>query len=297
MELQQLRYVLAVAETRNFTRAAERCHIVQSAMSHQIKALEHELGVQLFARTSRRVELTDAGAAFLPSAQASLDAADRAVAEAAAATGRIRGTVTIGAIPTVTAVDVPAVLGQFHRAHPAVKIRLLGGGSDEFVAAIRSGGMDVAVLGLPSGQPPRGVCSRELIRENLVAVVGAQHRLSGHGSIRLADLDGEPFVDFPVDTPGRVQSDIAFRDAGLTREVAFEAVDTTFMLEVVRQGLAVALLSRDTVPEGDHLRILDVSDGPSRIQHLAWSDFNPSPAATALVAMLTERHHDLFITR
>lgn len=66
MELQQLRYVLAVAETRNFTRAAERCHIVQSAMSHQIKALEHELGMQLFARTSRRVELTDAGAAFLP---------------------------------------------------------------------------------------------------------------------------------------------------------------------------------------------------------------------------------------
>lgn len=297
MELQQLRYVLAVAETRNFTRAAERCHIVQSAMSHQIKVLEHELGVQLFARTSRRVELTDAGAAFLPSAQASLDAADRAAADAAAATGRIRGTVTIGVIPTVTAIDVPAVLGRFHQAHPAVKIRLLGGSSDEFIAAIRSGGMDVAVLGLPAGQPPRGVRSQELVREDLVAVVSATHRLAGRDNIALADLDGEAFVDFPVDSPGRAQSDVAFRDAGLAREVAFEAVDTSFMLEVVRQGLAVALLSRDTVPEGDHLQILAVTDGPSRIQYLAWSDFNPGPAATALVAMLTDRHHDLFITR
>ena len=297
MELQQLRYVLAVAETRNFTRAAERCHIVQSAMSHQIKALEHELGVQLFARTSRRVELTDAGAAFLPSAQASLEAADRAVAEAAAATGQIRGTVTIGVIPTVTAIDVPAVLGRFHQAHPAVKIRLLGGSSDEFIAAIRSGGMDVAVLGLPAGQPPRGVRSQELVREDLVAVVSATHRLAGRDNIALADLDGEAFVDFPVDSPGRAQSDVAFRDAGLTHDVAFEAVDTSFMVEVVRQGLAVALLSRDAIPEDADVHILDVADGPSRIQYLAWSDFNPSPAATALVAMLTDRHHDLFIPR
>ncbi|MEJ6549669.1 LysR family transcriptional regulator [Corynebacterium sp. USCH3] len=297
MELQQLRYVLAVAETRNFTRAAERCHIVQSAMSHQIKALEHELGVQLFARTSRRVELTDAGAAFLPSAQASLDAADRAAADAAAATGRIRGTVTIGVIPTVTAIDVPAVLGRFHQAHPAVKIRLLGGSSDEFIAAIRSGGMDVAVLGLPAGQPPRGVRNQELVREDLVAVVSATHRLAGRGSIALADLDGEAFVDFPVNSPGRAQSDVAFRDAGLTRDVAFEAVDTSFMLEVVRQGLAVALLSRDAVPEGADVHLLGVADGPSRIQYLAWSDFNPGPAATALVEMMTDAHHDLFIRR
>ncbi|WP_145942894.1 LysR family transcriptional regulator [Corynebacterium glyciniphilum] len=297
MELQQLRYVLAVAETRNFTRAAERCHIVQSAMSHQIKSLEHELGVQLFARTSRRVELTDAGAAFLPSAQASLEAADRAAADAAAATGQIRGTVTIGVIPTVTAIDVPAVLGRFHQAHPAVKIRLLGGSSDEFIAAIRSGGMDVAVLGLPAGQPPRGVRSQELVREDLVAVVSATHRLAGRDNIALADLDGEAFVDFPVDSPGRAQSDVAFRDAGLTRDVAFEAVDTSFMVEVVRQGLAVALLSRDAVPEDADVHILDVADGPSRIQYLAWSDFNPSPAATALVAMLTGQHHDLFTPR
>jgi DNA-binding transcriptional LysR family regulator len=288
MELQQLRYVLAVAETRNFTRAAERCHIVQSAMSHQIKTLERELGVPLFARTSRRVELTAAGEAFLPAARESLEAADRAAAEAAAAAGQIRGTVTVGVIPTVTALDVPAVLGRFRRAHPAVRIRLLGGGSDDFIAAIRSGAMDVAVLGLPVGPPPQGVASRELVREDLVAVVGTAHRLAGRDGISLAELDGESFVDFPVGSPGRAQSDMAFRAAGLSRDVAVEAMDTTFMLEVVRQGLAVALLSRNAVPAGTDVVVLEMSDGPSRVQYLAWSDFNPVPAATALVEMMCE---------
>lgn len=80
MDLQQLRYVVAVAETRNFTRAAERCFVVQSALSHRVANLERELGVKLFARTSRRVELTPAGAAFLPAARQALEAAERAVA-------------------------------------------------------------------------------------------------------------------------------------------------------------------------------------------------------------------------
>ncbi len=105
MELQQMRYVVAVAEERNFTRAAERCRVVQSALSHQVKALERELGVRLFARTSRRVELTAAGEAFLPHARASLESAERAIADAASAAGEVRGTLTIGLIPTVTALE------------------------------------------------------------------------------------------------------------------------------------------------------------------------------------------------
>src|SRR5690625_1962324 len=94
MELQQMRYVVAVAEERSFTRAAQRCFVVQSALSHQIKALENELGVTLFARTSRRVAPTAAGEAFLGAAREALAAADRAVAEAGAATGELRGTLT-----------------------------------------------------------------------------------------------------------------------------------------------------------------------------------------------------------
>ncbi|MEW2144905.1 LysR family transcriptional regulator [Micromonospora vinacea] len=99
MEFHQLRYVLAVAEASSFTRAAERCLVVQSALSHQIARLERELGARLFERTSRRVRLTPAGVAFLPAARQCLDASERAAAEVAAAVGEVRGRVTVGLIP------------------------------------------------------------------------------------------------------------------------------------------------------------------------------------------------------
>ena len=287
MELQQLRYVIAVAEEKNFTRAAERCFVVQSSLSHQIKALEHELGVTLFARSSRRVELTAAGDAFLVHARESLDAAERAVSEAAAATGQIRGTLTVGVIPTVTTIDVPAALGEFHRSHPEVRISLRGGGSDTFIAAISAGQMDVAVLGLPDSSPPTGVSTRVLARERLVAVVSTGHPLAGRRRLRLDDLADDVFVDFPEGTPGRMQSDLAFQAAGLRRDVAFEAMSTDLILDLVRQGLVMAMLSPAVIPSGAaDLRTIPVTAGPTRVEYLAWSSFNPSPAAQAFLDTL-----------
>lgn len=278
-----MRYVIAVAEERNFTRAAERCFVVQSALSHQIKALERELGVTLFARTNRRVELTASGEAFLTSARASLDAAERAVIDAAAATGEIRGTLTIGVIPTVTAINIPAALAAFRQAHPAVQIRLRSGGSNEFITAINDGSMDVAVLGLPETMTPQGVRTHELARERLVAVLSADHTLVGRRRLRLHDLADETFVDFPEGTPGRVPSDLAFQAAGIRREVAFEAMSTNLILDLVRHNLVVALLSPAVIPDDDELLGIPISDGPARIEYLAWSGFNPSPAALAFL--------------
>src|SRR3954469_2293224 len=124
MELQQLRYVVAVAETNSFTRAAERCLVVQSALSHQVARLERELGARLFERTSRRVRLTAAGEAFLPAARPCLDAAHRPRAGVAAAVGEVGGRLTVGVIPTVAAVDIPAVLQDFRRRYPQVRVGL-----------------------------------------------------------------------------------------------------------------------------------------------------------------------------
>lgn len=281
-----MRYVVAIAEEGSFTRAAERCYVVQSSLSHQVKALERELGVRLFARTSRRVELTAAGAAFLPAARASLDAADRAAAEAVAATGRVRGTVTVGLIPTVTALDLPAALRGFRALHPDVRIRMRGGGSDELVAAIVAGEVDVAVLGLPGGTQPRGVAHHVLARERHVAAVGPEHPLAQRKRIALADLADGAFVDFPAGSPGRAQSDLAFAAAGVRREVMFEAMDVRLILGLVSNALAVALLPPGVVPDGAGVFTIPVADGPTRTQHLAWSRLNPSPAATALLRHL-----------
>lgn len=286
MELQQLRYVLAVARTKSFTQAARDCFVVQSALSHQVKVLERELGFTLFARTSRRVELTAAGEAFLPSARACIEAAERAVVEAAAAAGQVRGQLVIGIIPTVTAVDVPAALSRFRAAHPEVGVSVRGGGSTQFIESIRQGEMDVAFLGLPANDPPRGVGNRELRRGRLVAVLPEGHALAKRRRLRLVDLTDEPFADFPAGTPGRAQSDGGFAAAGLRREVAFEAMAVDLMLDLIGAGLAVALLPPGVVPERRGLVTIPVADGPERVEHLAWSDFNPSPAALAFLDVL-----------
>lgn len=274
---------MAIAEEQSFTRAAQRCFVVQSALSRQIKSLESELGVRLFARDSRKVEVTPAGEAFVKQARLCLQAAERAKASAAAACGEIRGSLTIGVIPTVTAVDVAAVLGAFRRSYPEVGVHVRTGGSDEFLRRIAAGQLDVGVLGLAEGVTPRGVQTRELSRERLVAVLPEGHRLAGRRRLRLEDLADEPFVDFPEGSSGREQSDLAFDRASLRREVSLEVNTADLLTGLVRQGLGVALVAPSVAREAPGCVCIPVSDGPVRVEYLAWDSFNPSPAAQAFV--------------
>ncbi|MEW2412839.1 LysR family transcriptional regulator [Streptomyces sp. NPDC046866] len=286
VELQQMRYVVAVAETNSFTRAARRCLVVQSALSHQIARLEKELGARLFERTSRRVRLTAAGAAFLPAARQCLDAAERAAAEVAAAVGEVRGRLAVGLIPTVAAVDVPAVLREFHRRHPKARVSLGVAASDELVERVRQGEIEVAFLGIPVTARPRGVRARELARERLVAVVSPDHPLAGEGSVDLRRLSSEVFVDLPAKTAGRAQSDLAFAAAGLTREVAFEVSNADYLARLVGAGLGVALLPPAYVAGLAGLVTVGVTDAPARAEYVIWGGESPTPAAAAFLALL-----------
>ena len=278
-----MRYTVAIAEEQSFTRAAQRCFVVQSALSRQIKSLESELGVRLFARTSRKVEVTPAGEAFVKQARLCLQAAERAKASAAAACGEIRGSLTIGVIPTVTAVDVAAVLGAFRRSYPEVGVHVRTGGSDEFLRRIAAGQLDVGVLGLAEGVTPRGVQTRELSQERLVAVLSEGHRLAGRRRLRLKDLADEPFVDFPEGSSGREQSDLAFERARLRREGSLEVNTADLLTGLVRQGLGVALVAPSVARQAPGCVCIPVSDSPVRVEYLAWDSFNPSPAAQAFV--------------
>ncbi|GAA3381853.1 LysR family transcriptional regulator [Cryptosporangium minutisporangium] len=284
MELQQLRYVVAVAETRNFTRAAERCHVVQSALSHQIAGLERELGARLFERTSRRVRLTAAGEAFLPAALECLEAADRARSEVAAATGEIRGRLAVGAIPTVAAVNVPVALKDYRLRWPKVHITLTSAGSDDLIERVRRGAVDVAFLGLPLGAEPKGVQSLRLGGGELVAVVAPDHHRT-ETEVDLQSLADEPFIDFRAGAAGRAQSDQAFAAAGIRREVPFEVSSADFLVDLVRQGLGVGLLPAAYVPRFPDLRLIRLRDAPRRVEHLIW-DNRPTPAATAFVELV-----------
>jgi DNA-binding transcriptional LysR family regulator len=287
MELQHLRYVVAVAETASFTRAASRCHVTQSALSHQIAALERELGVRLFARTSRTVRLTEAGEAFLRSARVAVRAADQAREDAAASGGEVVGTLRLGVIPTVTALDVPRLLVSYRAAHPAARVEVREGNSDALVAAVRDGRLDVALLGLREGLEPQGVASRPLSRERLIAVLPPDHELSGARTVSLADLGAATFADFPAGTSGRAQSDAAFAAAGLSRDVAFESDTAAGLLGLVAAGLAVTLLAPGVVRGfRKSVATATVRDGPVRVEHVAWDAVAPRSAARAFLRIV-----------
>ena len=281
-----MRYVLAVAETSSFTRAAERCLVVQSALSHQVARLERELGARLFERTSRRVQLTPAGEAFLPAARQCLDAAERAAAEVAAAVGEVRGRLAVGLIPTVAAVDIPSALRDYRQQYPKVRISLRVGASEDLVEQVKQGTLDVAFLGLPTTAHPQGVAARELARDRLVAVVAPDHPLAEESVVSLRRLSTEIFVDFPAGTAGRIQSDQAFEAAGLDREIAFEVTNADFLARLVGQNLGVAMLPSAFAPHVAGITTIEVSDAPGRVEYIVWSRFSATPAATAFLAVL-----------
>lgn len=282
-----MRYVVAVAETMSFTRAAERCMVVQSALSHQIARLERELGARLFERTSRRVRITPAGEAFLTAARQSLNAAERAVAEVSAAVGEVRGRLAMGLIPTVAAVDIPAALRRYRNQYPDVQLSIRVGASEDLTDQVRQGVIEVAFLGLPPSAQPRGVNARELVRDQLVAVVAPDHELAREPVVDLRRLSTEVFIDLPPNTAGRAQSDEAFAAAGLSREVAFEVTTADFMMaRLVRQGLGIAMLPATYVPQLTGVTTIEVSDAPTRVEYLIWGGVGRTPAATAFLKML-----------
>ncbi|GAU68601.1 putative LysR family transcriptional regulator [Streptomyces sp. NBRC 110611] len=278
--------MVAVAETGGFTRAAERCHVVQSALSHQIARLEKELGARLFHRTSRSVRLTAAGEAFVPVARQALQAAERARAEVAAATGEVRGRLAVGAISTVAAVDLARELGAFRTRYPQVRISLQTEMSDLLIERVREGALDVAFVGLVPGARTAGVRERELARGELVAVVPPDHSLAGREWTTLSRLARETFVDFTAGSTARRQRDEAFLAAGLTSEVGFEVTNVEFLAKLVRAGLGIGMVPEAFAAELPGLRIVRARPAPERTERVVWSALGPSPAALAFLAGL-----------
>lgn len=281
-----MRYVVAVAETGGFTRAAERCRVVQSALSHQIARLEKELGARLFDRTSRSVRLTAAGEAFLPVARQTLQSAERARAEVAAATGEVRGRLAVGAISTVGAVDLARELGDFHARYPQVQISLLMDMTEPLVEKVREGALDVAFIGMVPTARTTGVREKELARGELVAVVPPDHPLAGREWTTLARVARENFVDYMAGSAARRQRDDAFRAAGLDSEVAFEVTSVELLAQLVRSGLGIGMVPQPTASGLPGLRTVRVRPAPERTERVVWSARGPSPAALAFLSAL-----------
>jgi len=253
MELRQLATFVAVAEEGSFTRASERLHVVQSAVSAAVRTLERELGTPLFDRTTHRVELTDAGRALLPEAQATLAAAQAARDAVDQVQGGLRGTVALGILQAVAlyGLDIVRLLAAFRERHPGVELRLRQGSSADMAAQVRDGRLDFAFAALP-GRRHAGLTLTPLGREPMPLAVHAGHRLAGRADVELAALVDEPFADGPPNWGTRLIGDRAFAAAGLQRRVTLEVNDTGTLVELVRHGLAVAFLAPSFIrdPEG-----------------------------------------------
>ena len=285
MNLRQIEFVLAVAEEQNFTRAAERCNTVQSALSHQISKLEDEFGTRLFERTSRRVILTPAGHIFLTHARQVRESTIRLHDEMAAATGVIRGTLTIGTISTLTVADLPQLLATYHQQHPQVDIRVHTGMSDKLLEELREQQSDVAFIGVWPGEPVIGVNAQLLSEEQLVALLPPNHRLATCSKLTLAELANETLVDYPVGSGPRQQTDVAFQAAGINRRVTFEVNHADLIKSLIRQGVAIGLVPSLTAASCDDLITVPVTEAPQRRVYFV-CNCNPTPAAAAFQALV-----------
>ncbi|KAF1038155.1 MAG: HTH-type transcriptional regulator GltC [Herbaspirillum frisingense] len=246
MELRQLRQFVAVAEEKSFTRAAQRCHIVQSALSSSIRLLEEELAAPLFVRTTRHVELTAAGQAFLESARRALGVLEQGASDVADVNAMRRGRLAIGTVQSLPSfVDLPAVLARFHRRHPGVEVRLCQGAAGELNEKVASRQLDMAIL--PIEESGEGLQSHIIACEDLVLACTHAHRLASAKAVTLEQLAGEDFVDFEQGRGTRMLVDRGFAEAGLRRRLAFEVSDLDTLLDLVGHGLGVALLPRDVV--------------------------------------------------
>ena len=189
MELRQLETFVAVAEEMSFSRAAERLHVVQSAVSAGVRTLERELGTPLFARTTHRVELTDAGAALLPEARATLAGARAAREAVEQVRGGLRGRVTLGIMQATAldAVDVVGLLAAFRADHPAVELHVRQAHSAEMAAQVREGRLDFAFLAWSSRRAP-GLTLTPVAREPMMLGVHPGHPLAGRADVELTEL-------------------------------------------------------------------------------------------------------------
>ncbi|MFF9685376.1 LysR family transcriptional regulator [Streptomyces sp. NPDC014623] len=260
MDLRQLEYFVAVAEERNFTRAAERVHISQSGVSAQIRRLERELGAELFDRSSRTAALTVAGKAALEHARAALAAAGavgRAVGEV---TGLIRGRLTVGMVIGCTVTPLFDALAAFHRAHPGVEISLLEDNSDRLVEGVRTGAVDLALIGTPA-PTPEGLDALTIISERLVAAVPDGDPLVRRRRVTLRDLAERPLICMPPGTGLRTLLDRACAAQGLRPVIALQASAADAVADLAARGLGVAVLSTSmAASHGDRLTARTVED-------------------------------------
>jgi LysR family transcriptional regulator, transcription activator of glutamate synthase operon len=244
MELRQLRYLSAVARHGSFTLAAQELHVAQPAVSQQIRRLERELGVELLSRTTRRVLVTEAGEIALARAGRILADVDALRAEIDELHGLLRGTLALGVIPAVGALDPASLLARFRARHPAVDIRLIETTLADTLELLRADRLDVCFAFCVPERAGEGIAGELLFDDELALMVAPGHPLAKRRRVALASLAGEPLVAPITGASLRLALEDALEQAGASVRVSYESNEASTVRALTAQGLGVSVLPR-----------------------------------------------------
>jgi DNA-binding transcriptional LysR family regulator len=288
VELRQLEHFIAVADEQHFTRAAELLHISQSGLSASVRALETELGADLFVRSTRRVELTQVGQAFLLEATRTVASAAAAKNAVAAIRGILRGTLSVGTEQCLGVVNLPKELGAFRKQHPGVEVRLTFDGSTNLLDKLSSGQLDLALIAVCDADV-RGIELVPLWSESFVLLCHPDHRLAGRQVVELSDLVDECLVGFLPEWAARVLTTDAFAALGLKHRVSMEVNDVHTLLDLVGHDLGVAIVPEHFARKRPAtLRAVPVSHPRLQWRVAAALPQKPSTAAATLLRQFSE---------
>jgi LysR family hydrogen peroxide-inducible transcriptional activator len=265
MELRQLRYFCAVAETASFSRAAQQTHVSQPSLSQQIQKLERELGVRLFDRLGRTVRLTEPGRSFLPRARNILHEVDVASSNIQEHATEIGGLVSLGVIPTVAPYFLPRRLAVFSRKYPSVRVNVVEEITPLLLDALRAGRVDVAILALPLTARGHEFVPSAIVSEKLFAALPKRHALAKRPRVALEQLREEPFL---LLRDGHCFRDTAIdlcKQARMHPKVVFESGQFSSILSMVAAGMGVSIVPHMAVDTHiSDCRFVPLADGQAQ---------------------------------
>lgn len=284
MELRHLRYFVALADCLNFTRAAERVHVTQSTLSHQIAQLEEELGSALFERFSRRVVLTEAGESFLTYAAKALKEVDHGVSDLKRAAGELSGVVRIGATHTFNIGFVPESVAGFMQRHTSVKVTVEELAADAIAHKLVAGELDVGIAYQPADATQ--LWFEPLYTEEMVLVVSSTHPFAQRKRLRMVELHKQSMVMLPPVFATRTLLQDCLRAAGAEPQVVAEMNTIGPMIDLVARTQLAAIVAIQAVPPRDDIRVVPLeSPTPVRTPGLLWKrDATPSAAVRSFAA-------------
>ena len=283
MELRQLRYVEAVARHLHFTRAADELHVAQSALSHQIRRLEAELGTELFERTSRSVVTTEAGDAVAARARSVIAEVDGVRDELDELNGLVRGRISVGALLPGGEIDVPELLGRFSQAHPGIEIGMREGTAGDMLRYLEENEVHAA-FSLLARDPPEGLVVERLSEDELVAVF-PPGRAPRRGPVTADDLRAYPIVAPRSGSATKRAADEFFAAAEEPVHFALESGDPFLLRCLVAGGFGAAILQRSiTRREGPPIEVRGLRPSMRLPVALMWREGrHMSPAARAFI--------------